>query len=97
MVAAESPPKNRFYGVGMLAIDDCIYHFLGAPNRPSDKPAPRYVGSKLIFSPDQGRNWKNQDGSTLCWEDWADRNHGNMILVVSPLKYPRECGIRIRQ
>ena len=84
LVVGESPPKNRYYGVGILAIDDCIYHFLGAPNRPSDQPAPRYVGSKLVFSPDQGRSWKNQDGSPLCWEDWADRNRGNMFFFDEP-------------
>ncbi len=84
LVVGESPPKNRYYGVGILAIDDCTYHFLGAPNRPSDQPAPRYVGSKLVFSPDQGRSWKNQDGSPLCWEDWAERNRGNMVFFDEP-------------
>ena len=84
LIGEESPSQNRFYGAGILAIDDCIYHFLGAPNPPSDQPAPRYVGSKLVFSPDQGRSWKNQDGSPLCWEGWADRNRGNMIFFDEP-------------
>ena len=84
LIVGESLPQNRFYGVGVLAIDDCIYHFLGAPNSPSDQSAPRYVGSKLVFSPDLGRTWKNQNGSSLCWEDCADRNRGNMIFYDEP-------------
>ncbi len=84
LVSGESPQKNRYYGAGILAIDDYIYHFLSVPNRPSDPPEPRFVGAKLIFSPDNGRNWKNQDGSPVCWEEWTQRNRENMVFFNEP-------------
>lgn len=84
LVSGEGLQQHRYYGGGLLAIDDHIYHFLSAPNRSSDPPTSRFVGSKLIFSPDLGQSWKNQDGSPVCWEEEAERNRENMIFLDEP-------------
>ena len=35
----------------------------------------------MIYSPDNGQTWKNQDGSSpVCWEEWNERNHENMLF-----------------
>ena len=71
---------SRYYGFGILAVDDAIYHFLSTPNHSFDYPEPRFVGAKLIFSPDSGRTWKNQDGSPLLWEPREERTRENMVF-----------------
>lgn len=75
-----SPDVNRYYGFGILALDGYIYHFLSTPNHPFGLPNPRFVGAKLIYSPDNGQSWRNQDGSPLRWERWDERNHQNMTF-----------------
>ena len=82
-------PRNvsRYYGFGILALDGKVYQFLSTPNRPFDnnKPHPRFIGAKLIYSPDNGATWHNQDGSTpVRWEDWDDRSRGNMAFFEEP-------------
>lgn len=76
--------SSRYYGFGIIAIDGCIYHFLSTPNRPFDQREPRFVGAKLVFSPDNGLTWRNQDGSPLCWEEWGERSHENMVFFEEP-------------
>ena len=75
---------NRYYGFGILALDGAIYQFLSTPNHVFAEPEPRFVGAKLIYSPDNGRTWKNQDGSPLCWEPWEDRSRENMVFFYEP-------------
>lgn len=76
-----SEQVNRYYGFGTLALDGHIYHYLGTPNHKFDDPNPKFVGSKLIYSPDNGVTWRNQDGSTpVVWEDWGERSQQNMIF-----------------
>lgn len=71
----------RYYAFGTLALDGRIYQFLSTPNRSFDLADPRFVGVKLIHSPDDGRTWCNQDGSTpVVWEDWAERSRENMLF-----------------
>src|SRR5262249_28722414 len=45
---------SRYYNFGILAVGDTIYQFLSTPDRPFDnaEPHPRFVGAKLIYSPD---------------------------------------------
>lgn len=75
----------RYYGFGTLAVDGRIYQFLSTPNNGFDEPGPRFVGAKLIFSPDGGRSWHNQDGSTpVVWEDWGARSAANMAFFEEP-------------
>lgn len=75
-----TPRCSRYYGFGVIAIGDCIYQFLSTPNHQFDKPDPRFVGAKLIYSPDLGRTWRNQDGAPLCWEPWQERSRRNMVF-----------------
>ena len=68
---------SRYYGFGILAVDNTIYQFLSTPDRFFENvaPQPRFVGAKLIYSPDNGRTWHNRDGSTpVRWELWEDRS-----------------------
>jgi hypothetical protein len=81
----EKPSEiNRYYGFGVLAIGDHIFHFLSTPNHPFSQPHPRFVGAKLIYSPDKGQSWRNQDGSPLRWEEWNERSHKNMAFFREP-------------
>lgn len=63
-----TPRCSRYYGFGIIALGERIYQFLSTPNHPFQEPQPRFAGAKLIFSPDLGRSWRNQDGGPLTWE-----------------------------
>lgn len=76
-----------FWGGSCLAVDGCIYHFLSTSNRPYLLPdgefAPDFFmeSAKLIYSPDGGRTWCNQDGSSpVVWEDWDEVSAENMAF-----------------
>jgi hypothetical protein len=72
---------SRYYNFGILALDGKIYQFLSTPNHPFTQPGPRFVGAKLIYSPDNGKTWNNRDGSTpVRWEPWAERSKTNMAF-----------------
>ena len=80
-----TPESSRYYNFGILALDGGIYQFLSTPNHPFGEPEPRFVGAKLIYSPDNGRTWHNQDGSTpVRWEPWEERSRGNMLFFYEP-------------
>lgn len=83
------PPRGepRYYGFGTLALDGRVYQFLSTWNhagRLPDGSAPpgfRFIGAKLIYSPDNGRTWRNQDGSTpVVWEGWQDRSRKSLVF-----------------
>ena len=77
----ENREMNRYYNFAVLALDDYLYQFLSTPNRPFDEPQPCFAGAKLIYSPDLGRTWHNQDGSTpVRWEPWEERSKANMAF-----------------
>ena len=72
---------SRYYAFGTLALDGRIYQFLSTPNVPFDQPDPRFVGAKLIYSPDDGVSWRNQDDtSPVVWEAWDTRDKENMVF-----------------
>jgi hypothetical protein len=76
---------GRYYGFGTLAVDGSIYQFLSTTNVRWDQPNPRFVGAKLIYSPDGGTTWCNQDGSTpVEWEPWESRSRANMVFFQEP-------------
>ncbi len=76
---------SRYYNFGILALDGHLYQFLSTPNNPFTMPKPRFVGAKLITSPDNGLTWRNQDGSTpVVWEAWEDRSRDNMFFFEEP-------------
>jgi hypothetical protein len=68
-------------------VDGAIYQFLSTPDRPFDTnaPHPRFIGAKLIYSPDNGATWHNQDGSSpVRWEPWEERTRTNMAFFNEP-------------
>jgi hypothetical protein len=76
---------SRYYSFGTLAVDGSIYQFVTTPNVPLAQPEPRYIGAKLIYSPDNGNTWFNQDGSTpVVWEWWDERTKDNMVFFYEP-------------
>ncbi len=75
---------SRYYGFGIIAYGGAIYHFLSTPNHNFGGPSPRFVGAKLIYSPDNGRTWRNQDGGPVVWEPWEERSHENMVFFEEP-------------
>jgi len=72
--------RSRYFGLGIIALDDHMYHYLTTPNHPFSFEGSRFVGCKLVYSLDLGETWLNQDGSPLVWEDWPERNRGNMVF-----------------
>jgi len=72
---------SRYYGFATVAVGDSVYQFLSTPDVPLGQPGSRFVGAKLIFSPDNGRTWCNQDGSTpVVFEHWDNRSRANMAF-----------------
>jgi hypothetical protein len=87
LVGPDPRHVSRYYGFGVLASAGAIYQYLSTPDRPFDtnKPHPRFIGAKLIYSPDNGVTWHNQDGSTpVRWEPWEDRGQHNMAFFKEP-------------
>jgi hypothetical protein len=83
-----SPPDVNndppYYGFSVLAVEDRIYQFLCCMQKPSDSGRP-WNGVKLIYSPDQGRTWRNQDGSTpVVWEPYANWSRKTLLFVDEP-------------
>lgn len=101
---------TRYYGFGLIAVEGCLFQFLNTYNRPlraGELERPdltgsllRHVGCKLIYSPDGGRTWHNQDGSTpVVWEQWEQRSCKTMLFfeeeqeafsMLSPLQMGRD-------
>src|SRR5438552_1234813 len=71
---------SRYYGFGIFATEAFRYSFLSTPRVPFGAPNNRFVGVKLIYSADDGKTWKNQDGSPIRWEEWGERNSSNMLF-----------------
>ncbi|HEU4721172.1 MAG TPA: DUF4185 domain-containing protein [Gemmatimonadaceae bacterium] len=83
--------QPRYVGYGTLALDGRIYQFLSTisfdtfSERHVDHVNPRFDGVKLIYSPDGGDTWCNQDGSTpVTWEGWEDRTKDTMLFWEEP-------------
>src|SRR5688572_17873802 len=59
-----------YWAGSVLAVDGCLYQFLATSNVPLFEPDGSFwpnfyeAHSKLIYSPDNGVTWHNQDGST---------------------------------
>ena len=84
LLSTKAPNISRYYGFGIIAVGGTITHFLSAPNHPFGDPDPRFLGAKLIWSPDAGRTWWNQDGSPVVWEPWEERGRDNMVFFAEP-------------
>src|SRR5262245_4947771 len=76
--------RARYYGFGILAVGDSIYHFFSTPNT-WYRPPYRLVGAKLIHAPGGGATWRNQDGtSPVVFEKWDERSAKNMAFLNEP-------------
>jgi hypothetical protein len=76
--------RNRYYGFGILVLGDTLYQFMSTPKEIFGAPNNAFIGAKLIYSPDKGKTWKNQDGSPLRWEPWEERTKDNMTFFYEP-------------
>lgn len=81
----------RYYSFGTLALDGRLYQFLSTFNHGIYRADRnlwtdlRFIGAKLIYSPDQGRTWCNQDGSTpVLWEGWRARSKESLAFFEEP-------------
>ncbi len=80
----KEPPPARYYGFGILAVGDAIYHYYSTPDRWDQQPK-KFIGTKLIYSPDVGKTWHNQDGTTpVVFEPWTERSRKNMTFFNEP-------------
>lgn len=85
LLSVEPPEVNRYYGFGIVCVGGVIYHWLSTPNHRFAEPDARFVGIKLIYSPDHGATWHNQDGSTpVVWEPWDERSRDNLLFFEEP-------------
>jgi len=74
----------RYFGSGVLAVRGRLYHFLSTLDRAEDRPR-RWTGSKLIYSDDNGRTWRNQNGaSPVVWEDWNAQSRERLAFFQEP-------------
>jgi uncharacterized protein (TIGR03437 family) len=62
---------QRWYGYGIIAIDDRLYHFIGYLGKQNPR---RFVGSKLVYSADGGATWKNADGTPMTFDEPTEAN-----------------------
>lgn len=86
----DPPPQDAlhppYYGFGTLAVDDRIYQLMCCLGKSSGTRVGRpWNGVKLIYSPDQGRTWCNQDGTTpVVWESLAEQSQERMLFLDEP-------------
>jgi hypothetical protein len=85
--------RPAYYGFSTLAVDSHLYHFLStlhldpAPNPATCKrhidclPWP-WNGAKLIYSPDNGRTWHNENGTTpVVLESWSAQTRDSITFL----------------
>lgn len=69
-----------YYARNVLAVDGQIYQFLST--RSTKRP---FTHAKLIYSPDNGRTWCNQDGSVpVVFESRQSHSRENMAFFQEP-------------
>jgi len=74
----------RYFGHGVLAVGNRVYQFLTTLDRATERPR-HWVGAKLIYSIDNGRTWRNQDGtSPVIWEDWGMQSRERLVFFQEP-------------
>jgi hypothetical protein len=78
---APPPGGARYYSFGTFALDGKIYQFLSLYQEGKGI----FYGAKLIFSPDNGQTWHNQDGTTpVRWERVEEQSKDNMVFFCEP-------------
>jgi hypothetical protein len=80
-----------YWGGSILAVDGEVYKLLWTTNHPYLRedgtfwPDFQRYATKLVYSPDNGRTWNNQDGShPVVWENWDARTSENMLFIDEP-------------
>lgn len=83
--------RPGYYGFSTLAVEERLYHFLSLRKIDfSPSQCKRQVDcmpwpwncAKLIYSPDNGRTWHNEDGSTpVVLESWNSVNRETMTFL----------------
>src|SRR4029077_8512058 len=83
----ESDFASFWGGSGCLALDGHVYVYLMTSSHPYLRPDASFwpdfymAGAKLIYSPDNGLTWHNQDRSSpVVWEKWNARSRKNMVF-----------------
>ena len=75
---------GRYYNFGTIVIDGTFYQFLSTPETAfgdAMETGTTFVGAKLVYSPDLGKTWYNQDGSTpVVFEPFDERSTANMAF-----------------
>ena len=81
-------PPARYYGFAIIAVDGVTYQFMstfGPADLESGETVHAFVGVKLIFSPDNGVTWHNQDGSTpVAFPTLAEQSRENLLFFHEP-------------
>lgn len=75
---------SRYYGFAIIALDGFLFQFLSTPKVPFGPVDNAFIGAKLIYSPDDGETWLNQDGSPVGWETWEERSPANLVFFHEP-------------
>jgi hypothetical protein len=76
---------SRYYGFAIIAVDGGIYQLLSTPKFPFGPEGNAFIGAKLIYSPDNGVTWYNQNGSNpVTYEKWENRSKENMVFFYEP-------------
>ena len=74
----------RYFGHGVLAVQGRLYQFLSTLDRATQRPR-HWAGAKLIYSLDNGRTWRNQDGtSPVIWEGWDVQSRERLVFFQEP-------------
>lgn len=78
-------PRERYYGFGILGIGNSIYHYYSTPDKWYTDPPWKFIGAKIIYSPDMGKTWNNQDGTNpVVFEETQQRSKTNMVFFNEP-------------
>lgn len=82
---AEHPEgAPHYYGHGVIAVGPNIYQFLATLDQAEDRPR-RWTGAKLIQSSDNGRTWRNRDGTMpVVWENWNQQSRQTLSFFNEP-------------
>ena len=74
----------QYHGYGLLSVRGRLFQFLSTLDRATERPR-HWTGAKLIYSDDQGRTWRNQDGSSpVVWEDWDAQSRERFAFFQEP-------------
>jgi hypothetical protein len=87
-----------WFGYGLCAVDGTLYHFIS--QTPKNHWSGPFLGTKLIYSPDNGESWFRHDaadvsgkklsttpGSMFFWQEDARTVHGETACVFSTLSF----------